>query len=318
MRHFYEPSVLRRRHNGRPVIDPDRRCHVLSRNGHALVVGASRMPFGAARGTYDGHNGADFRLPTLAVQRAGVNVLAAADGQVLRTRDGMADISISALNAPSVADRECGNAAIISHADGWETQYCHLAQGRLRAKPGDRIGKGQPIGQVGLSGRTEFPHLHFTVRHRGEIVDPIAFGMTKLACGAGTSLWSPSIRNSLAYRPRMVLNAGFAVGPVTMEGIEFGEAGRVPPAADAEALVAFVRAIGLKLGDVQRLSIAGANGHLIADHAEKPLDRNKAQVVLFGGRTRPSRGWPAGIYRATYRVIRDGQILLERSFEISF
>ena len=82
--------------------------------------------------------------------------------------------------------------------------------------------------------------------------------------------------------------------------------------------MAFVRAIGLKLGDVQRLSIAGANGHLIADHAEKPLDRNKAQVVLFGGRTRPSRGWPAGIYRATYRVIRDGQILLERSFKISF
>src|SRR5688500_17564596 len=72
--------------------------------------------------TYDGHNGTDFRLPTMAAQRAGINVLAAADGVVLRSRDGMSDISISAADAPSVADRECGNGLIISHGDGWETQ----------------------------------------------------------------------------------------------------------------------------------------------------------------------------------------------------
>jgi Peptidase family M23 len=268
--------------------------------------------------TYDGHNGTDFRLPTLVARRAGVNVLAAADGQVLRTRDGMADILMSALNTPSVTGRECGNAVVISNAEGWETQYCHLAQSSLRVKPGDRVVKGQPIGQVGLSGRTEFPHLHLTVRHRGKVVDPFAFGTPEEACGAGTPLWHPSVRKTLAYRARTVLNAGFATRPVTMEDVESGEAGRVPLGPEADALVAFVRAIGLKLGDVQRLSIAGPDGQVIADRTEKPLDRDKAQVLLFGGRKRSPLDWQAGTYRATYQVIRDGQNLFEQRFETSF
>ncbi len=41
--------------------------------------------------TSDGHDGTDFRLPSVAQEQAAVVVLAAADGQVLRTRDGMPD-----------------------------------------------------------------------------------------------------------------------------------------------------------------------------------------------------------------------------------
>ena len=103
-----------------------------------------------------------------------------------------------------------------------------------------------------------------------------------------------------------------------MERIEAGEVGRVAAGASAEALVAFVRALGLKMGDVQRLSLRGPDDQVIADHTEKPLDRDKAQVMLFAGRKRPPAGWPAGIYRATYNVTRDGQLVLERSFELSF
>src|SRR5712691_1551973 len=233
-------------------------------------------------------------------------------------RDGMRDISASSPNAPSASGHECGNGVVVSHGDGWETQYCHLAQGSVRVKPGDRVTAGRPLGQVGLSGQTEFPHLHFTVRHQGQVVDPFAFGMTEGACGGGTSLWRASIRGALAYRARTVLNTGFTVGPVTMERIEAGEVGRVAAGASAEALVAFVRALGLKMGDVQRLSLRGPDDQVIADHTEKPLDRDKAQVMLFAGRKRPPAGWPAGIYRATYNVTRDGQLVLERSFELSF
>ncbi len=39
--------------------------------------------------TYEGHDGTDIRIPTMAAQKAGVNVLAAADGKVLRVRDGV-------------------------------------------------------------------------------------------------------------------------------------------------------------------------------------------------------------------------------------
>ena len=54
-----------------------------------------------------------------------------------------------------------------------------------------------------------------------------------------------------------MLNEGFAGAAVTMQQIEAGEAGHVPFAAAAPVLVAFVRAIGLKAGDAQRLSIGG-------------------------------------------------------------
>ena len=102
--------------------------------------------------TYNGHNGTDFRLPNLAAQRAGVNVLAAADEQVLRGRDGMPNVSTRDTNAPALDGRECGNGVVIAHGDGWETQYCHLDQGSVRMKAGDRVVAGQPIGRVGLSG----------------------------------------------------------------------------------------------------------------------------------------------------------------------
>jgi Peptidase family M23 len=268
--------------------------------------------------TYDGHNGTDFRLPNLAARRAGVKVLAAADGQVLRTRDGMPDISASSGEVSSVADRECGNGVVILHEGEWETQYCHLAKGSVLVKPGDRVTAGRPIGQVGLSGKTEFPHLHFTVRHQGQVVDPFAFGMAEGTCGGGKSLWTVSVRNLLTYQARTVLNTGFADGPVTMEQIEAGEVERTAPGARAEALVAFVRAIGLKAGDVQRLSLVGPDKQILADRTEKPLDRDKAQVLLFSGKKRPPGGWPAGRYQATYSVSRNGQIELERLFVLSF
>jgi Peptidase family M23 len=295
--------------------DVGRNCVIQNYVDHDLSPKARDYKCGSL--TYDEHNGTDFRLPNLAAGRAGVNVLAAADGQVLRRRDGMPDVSVSSGEVSSVADRECGNGVVISHEGEWETQYCHLAQGSVLVRPGDRITAGRPIGRVGLSGKTEFPHLHFTVRHKGHVVDPFAFGMAEGACGGGTPLWTASVRNVLSYQARTVLNTGFAGGPVTMEQIEAGEAERTAPGTRAEALIAFVRAIGLKAGDVQRLSLVGPDNQILADRTENPLDRDKAQVLLFVGKKRPPGGWPAGRYQATYSVRRNGQIELERLFALS-
>lgn len=63
---------------------------------------------------------------------------------------------------------------------------------------------------------TEYPHLHFTVRREGEIVDPFAYRASSGACGEGESLWEQSLHEQLTYRPRTVLNAGFSSDPVTM------------------------------------------------------------------------------------------------------
>jgi hypothetical protein len=300
---------------GLPIAcEPGRTCYI--QNYTDADPSASVRDFKCGTRTYDGHNGTDFRLPSLASQRAGVEVLASASGRVLRTRDGEPDGAFGKSAREAVRDVECGNGVVIEHPERWETQYCHMASGSLVVKPGEPVKAGQPLGRVGLSGLTEYPHLHFTVRHAGAVVDPFAFGAAAGACGSGVPLWHPALHEQLAYQERAILNAGFANGPVTMEQIEDGSAGKELPSASAEAIVVFVRAIGLKTGDAQRLAIKDPLGKVIAENRSPQLQTNKAQFMLFTGRKRPSTGWERGTYKATYVVERDGRVVLKRDMEL--
>ena len=268
------------------------------------------------RRTYEAHNGIDIRLLDMAAQRAGVAVLAAAPGRVARLRDGVRDISIRAPGAPSVVGQQCGNGVVIDHGDGWETQYCHVARGSVRVKVGDLVAAGTPLARVGLSGDTEFPHLHFTVRHAGAIVDPFAPDMSKpAACAAQTTLWTAAALRTMPYKAGAILNAGFAGGPVTMEAVEAG--GVAAPAPGSPYVVAYVRAIELELGDRVEIVLTGPGGVALASATAPPLDHDKAQYINLVGKKRPATGWPPGVYVARIRVHRGAAIPLERRIEIT-
>lgn len=263
--------------------------------------------------TYEGHGGVDIRIPDMAAQRRGVMVLAAAAGRVARLRDGVADVSVRAAGPASVAGAECGNGVVIDHGDGWETQYCHLAQGSVRVKAGETVAAGQPIARVGLSGNTEYPHLHLTVRRGNVTIDPFrpeAGGACAADASPSAGLWTPEAAAALAYKPGAVLNAGFAGGPVSNAQIEAGEV--APPGADPAVLTAYVRAIGLEGGDVLRLRLLGGDGAVLADSRLPPLDRAKAQYMMFVGKRRPPQGWPPGASRAEFTVERNGAVVLSR------
>ncbi len=261
--------------------------------------------------TYKGHNGTDIRVLTMADERRGVDVLAAAPGTVLRTRDGMADVSVAITGHDAVRDRDCGNAVVIGHSEGFETQYCHMAKGSVAVKPGEAVTAGQVIGHVGLSGDTEFPHLHITVRHDGTTIDPFAYGEHDGECSGGVSLWRAALQADLAYKAGTVLNMGFAPRSVSMEEVDDG-AGHEPLTTASPALLAFVRAISLRQGDTQRVILTGPKGPLL-DHSEPPLPSNKDQVYLGFGRKRPAEGWDAGAYAATYTVTRNGGVVVQRT-----
>ncbi|MEH2524496.1 MULTISPECIES: M23 family metallopeptidase [unclassified Bradyrhizobium] len=301
---------------GMPIAcEPGRTCYI--QNYIDADPSASARDFKCGTLTYDGHNGTDFRLPSLASQRAGVEVLASASGRILRTRDGAPDGAFGRSAREAVRDVECGNGVVIEHPEHWETQYCHMASGSLAVRPGDVVEAGQPLGRVGLSGLTEYPHLHFTVRHKGAIVDPFAYGAAPGSCGSGEPLWRPALHAQLAYQERAILNAGFASGPVTMELIEDGSADKESPSAGAAAIVAFVRVIGLKTGDAQQLVIQDPLGNVVAENRAPQLQANKAQFLLFTGRKRPAAGWDRGTYKATYVVERDGRVVLKKDMEFT-
>ena len=87
----------------------------------------------------------------------GQPVLAAADGEVTYVRNDVPE------NAPGEAMPATpgGNAVIIRHADDFYTYYAHMRPGGMRVGIGDIVVKGDVIGEVGNSGDSTEPHLHF-------------------------------------------------------------------------------------------------------------------------------------------------------------
>lgn len=281
--------------------------------------GPGRQDFQCRAMTYDGHEGTDFRVLSLVEQRAGVAVLAAADGVVLRTRDGEQDVSVRTIGAQMVAGRECGNAVVIDHDNGWQTQYCHMALNSVSVTPGQKLKRGAPIGRIGLSGKTEFPHLHLSVRLNGKIVDPFAPDAEPGQCGTKAgSMWRGELRDALGYRTRIVLNKGFADRPIEANQIETGSVAAQTPSSDSAALVAYVRVIGLEAGDVQTLKIRRPDGTVLVENTTEPLTKPFAQQMLFVGHRKPANGWSKGTYEASYSVRRDGQTVSEDVFSIKF
>lgn len=265
--------------------------------------------------SYEAHSGVDFRIPDMAAQRRGVPVMAAAAGRVLRVRDGVADVSVKTLSPGSVSGRECGNGLVIDHGGGLTTQYCHMANGSISVQSGTQVRAGEKLGLVGLSGNTEYPHLHFTVRRGDTVVDPFAPAAgTGTTCGGGQSMWQDRLGPSIGYKAGTILNAGFASDPVTMGLVEQG--GIASPDAASGAIIAYVRAINLRAGDVQEFTLRAPNGAILAKHTAPPLSASQAQRLLFIGKNRPQTGWLRGRYVAQYGVVRGGRTIMQREFDL--
>ena len=129
-----------------PAIQP-----VRNENLKSMVSGFGYRtdPFTKARKM---HEGMDFTAKT------GTPIYATGDGVVER-----ADNTVSGF----------GNHIVIRHGFGYETLYAHLS--RYKCRKGQRIKRGDIIGYVGSTGRSEGPHLHYEVHKNGKVVNPLNF-----------------------------------------------------------------------------------------------------------------------------------------------
>ncbi len=66
-----------------------------------------------------------------------------------------------------------GNVVTIDHGNGYTTRYAHLEN--IRVSKGQRITRGQRIGQVGMSGNSFAPHLHYEVIRNTVRMDPLNY-----------------------------------------------------------------------------------------------------------------------------------------------
>ena len=266
--------------------------------------GPGARDFRCASLSYDGHKGTDFALRSTAQMQTDVRVLASASGTVKGIRDGMVDRPFREADAASLEGRDCGNGVVVDHGDGWETQYCHLKQGSVTVEPGQRIEAGTPLGYVGQSGRAAFPHVHLSVRNRGEVVDPFDPDGT-LNCdeSAGSTLW----QEAPVYRPGGLLDVGFTDHVPQFAAIKAGDAQRQALSVQAPALVIYGYYFGSRAGDTVRLTITGPDGTVIED--DVALEKTQAQGFRAIGKKRRGGQWPAGSYDGAVSLFRDGTVI---------
>ena len=124
--------------------------------------------------SYDNHNGTDIQLSPFAwaiMDAMQVEVIAAADGVIVQRVDGQFDRNCA---CQSMA----GNQIALRHSDGSITLYGHMKSGSLTAKTvGQTVAKGEFLGNVGSSGCSSGPHLHFGVYANdtfAQLIDPFS------------------------------------------------------------------------------------------------------------------------------------------------
>jgi murein DD-endopeptidase MepM/ murein hydrolase activator NlpD len=283
---------------------PGRDCWIL--NYVDADSGPQRRDYACGTLTYDKHNGTDFALADRAVMDRGVDVLAAAPGRVTATREGVEDRDFREVGREAVDAIGCGNQVILDHGGGWRTRYCHMKRDSLAVKTGDQVERGARLGQVGMSGLTQFPHVHFSVYLGNRAIDPFVGVGAAPACGLGDRpLWSEDALVMLAYRPVELFNIGFAAAEPTQAAVQRGEHASRNLPAGIPLVVFWAELAGVARDDRVTLRIYAPDGALLAESV-RTAERDRALTFQYIGRRRPPGGWSSGSYRGEVAVSRPG------------
>ena len=267
--------------------------------------------------SYNEHAGTDFRVIDEVAMAKGVPVLAAAPGVVIGVRDGEPDVAVSVRGRASLNGKDAGNGVVIDHGDGWQTQYSHLRKGSVVVQKGQAVSRGDLLGMIGESGNADFPHVDFSVRHQGKVVDPFQpqTGASCNAVMASDALWSPSSRAALAYVPSAILQAGFADRIPSRLEAQSGRMAAETMRSDSAQLVFWTQVMGVRDGDTWQMKIAGPDGKVFVEGQDK-ISGNKAVWVGGVGKRRGNSLWPLGRYVGSVTLLRDGQPVLSRQAEL--
>ncbi|MER7891881.1 M23 family metallopeptidase [Micromonospora sp. NPDC094482] len=157
---------------GRDVCDAASGKEIAASGWTAPIVGGVGSGFRTA--SRPGHNGVDIGA------KKGTPIHAAAAGRVLVSRcdpDNGGRLSCNVDGYPGKGG--CGWFVDILHAGGMVTRYCHMVT-KPSVEVGQRVQAGDVIGEVGSSGNSSGPHLHFEVHQDGDrssrgAIDPVPF-----------------------------------------------------------------------------------------------------------------------------------------------
>ncbi len=271
--------------------------------------------------SYNTHKGTDFRLRTVRQMEEGVAVLAAADGTVVKLRDGIKDQYFEDYpedRQPEIRKIGLGNSVVLSHGDGWSSIYSHLKQGSLRVKEGQNVKQGDLLGYVGMSGLTSFPHLHFQVMSRKQVVDPFSGPQKTTPCThSENNLWNSEARDLVDYIPTGLLSFGFSAEiPKNRQIMESGDFHQETLSSKSPALIFSALYFGSQKGDIAKIRMTNPDGKVLREYISKPAKKDQISKYFYAGVKRPKAGWKRGVYRGNFTLQRQG-FTLQESAEIT-
>lgn len=255
--------------------------------------------------SYNDHKGTDIAIQDANVMRQGVEVYASAGGIVKGVRNNMRDVDFNLGGGrDSVKGKECGNGVLIDHGGGWTTQYCHMLRESVTVNVGDKVETGQTLGLVGLSGLTEFPHLHLQVKYNEQVIDPFAGAERSKNCGIGKSpLWETAALLSMLYEPTALYSAGFSSTTpnprIAREGLYGGEV----LFQKSPVIALWTDMFWVNPGDKLQFMITGPEGDTIMAHTTT-MKKKYARRFAYAGLNRKEEPWPQGTYTGEIRLVR--------------
>lgn len=258
--------------------------------------------------TREGHSGTDFALLSFEQMETGVRVIAAADGRVEAIRNTRPDQPY--VPGTDLNGEECGNAVRINHGNGYQSVYCHMKLGSVRVTPGQRVVQGQLLGEVGLSGLTNYPHLHLTITQGSEIVDPFAPSQANACSEPFETLWL----DTPPYADAGLFTVGISDSVPDLDAVQTGIARRTV-LSPTDTMVLYAHIFQGNTHDRIELTMTGPEGDVF-DHSAM-LDQDQAQSMRAYGRRAPDAGWPKGDYRGYARLVRGNTILAVRHADVT-
>ena len=270
-----------------------------------LDPGTGRRDYQCGAMTVDGHKGVDFAISDpRRLNRDEVPVLASATGKVVGVRDEMPDVNIRIAGRESLKGRDCGNGVRIDHGGGWTSQYCHMKRGSVAVKAGDTVVSGDRLGLVGLSGSTEFLHLHIQFEKDGKIVDPfVGLGRDDASCGLGAApLWEQAVLRKFRYSAPLIQASGIADSAPDPLGVAEGKFTEPQIAADAPLLVLWTDLYGLQSGDRVSMRFTAPDGAVLAE-TSWVQEQSKLRTFKYIGK-KARAAWTKGAYRGVVQIER--------------
>lgn len=254
---------------------------------------------------YDNHQGTDFRLRNRAEIEKGYSAIATAPGVVVSVINDQPDHGFANAQDDPFG---CGNAVMIDHGAGWVSQYCHLAQGSVSVARGQSVREGTPLGKIGSSGGTDFPHLHYAIRRFAAVINPFT-GVSPTGCKAPSAkpLWRAS--TGLEYIPSAVVGLGVSGVFPSLDLVTRDHALLTEPAGDAAPVYIWLHLLGVRKGDSVRLMAFGPDGRPFASELFDITEDKTVYLANIG--VTPSDmdrvDWLPGEYRARITFYTDGK-----------